>query len=653
MCSSIQKEKGGPAMPRPLDFGGEVPDLVMGDMVTLDVLVPASAVSDGGDKRLRELNLPPWALRARFFNRGSLRATTMERMHATCGFNKLLLPEALSAVLPLEELPCSGSRPDDSKPSSIITYDFANACSNNELDTLRYFAKQLATGKHAKLVTWSKLTRIVMIVHASSLPACPWPGLGNTGCTINDLCTSWLKVDSEVDQPTMFQLWIPVAEMMHNTGLYHSERLQSDGIAVPWGEAADPMGGGVVESKVADGIVCTNAPQAWKAGWAAPIEVNMTALTLGNVTTYTLPSLALSGGVGAMLRVVMYNDGLAFDSKPRLQRALFVSYRARTPAPGFDSGLPLVWDQRAFLHQGRHHPAARLAAAAVASDAGLAAAAAASDAGLAATAAVSDAGLAALPSITSTAARLADARIADASVAPILVAHSAGAAGLTTSVCIITAHSAGAAGLTTSVCIITAHSAGAAGLTTSVCIITAHSAGAAGLTTSVCIITAHSAGAAGLTTAVCIITAHSAGAAGLTTSVCIITAHSAGAAGLTTSVCIVAAQSAGAAGLTPTTTTTTCFTAAARIATGRAGRPIIADGGSSDAAARNGAHKRCPAATDASSGSLGSCPAARRRATAGSCLVACSCHTAGSCFVAGSCRTAGSCLVAGSCGGSD
>ncbi|PNH08020.1 F-box protein [Tetrabaena socialis] len=50
------------------------------------------------------------ALRARFFNRGSLRAATMERMFATCTFNKLLLPEALSAVLPLETLPCSGSR---------------------------------------------------------------------------------------------------------------------------------------------------------------------------------------------------------------------------------------------------------------------------------------------------------------------------------------------------------------------------------------------------------------------------------------------------------------------------------------------------------------------------------------------------------------
>ncbi|PNG99808.1 hypothetical protein TSOC_014403, partial [Tetrabaena socialis] len=71
----------------------------------------------------------------------------------------------------------------------------------------------------------------------------------------------------------------------------------------------------------------------------------------GTVTTYTVPSLAASGGVGAMLRVVMYDDGLARDFKPRLQRALFVSYRARTPAPGFDSGLPLVWDQRVFLHQ--------------------------------------------------------------------------------------------------------------------------------------------------------------------------------------------------------------------------------------------------------------------------------------------------------------
>ncbi|PNH06391.1 hypothetical protein TSOC_007229 [Tetrabaena socialis] len=222
------QEVDGPTMPQPLDFGGVVPDLTMGDTVTIDVLVPASSVSDGGGKRRRlsELNLPPGVplsvtavnkeaagkgktLRARFFNMGSPRATTMERMFATCTFNKLLLPEALSAVLPLETLPCSGSRPDDSNPSRIIPYDFANACGDNELDTMRYFAKQFATGKYANLVTWSKLKRIVMILPV--LPACEWSGLGNTGCAPNTQCTSWLQVDSSVDQPVMFQ------EMMHNT----------------------------------------------------------------------------------------------------------------------------------------------------------------------------------------------------------------------------------------------------------------------------------------------------------------------------------------------------------------------------------------------------------------------------------------------------
>ena len=77
----------------------------------------------------------------------------------------------------------------------------------------------------------------------------------------------------------------------------------------------------------------------------------MTDMIPGQAAEWTLPALGVSGGLEAMLRIRLYDDGRAFDGNPLRQRAVYVSYRARTPAPGYDSGLPAQYNQRGYLHQ--------------------------------------------------------------------------------------------------------------------------------------------------------------------------------------------------------------------------------------------------------------------------------------------------------------
>ncbi|KAG2489624.1 hypothetical protein HYH03_011903 [Edaphochlamys debaryana] len=383
-------------LPTVLDFGDEVPELMTGDEVVLSVEVPASAVqgpASAGRRRLSDLQLVPGVplkvagtqrtsialskdfivggkpvnlttaifsfsfcgrnpdvtpeqLRAVFYNSASAdptRTPTMERMFSTCTFNKLLMPEALTTILPLETIPCGGSHLDDNIGRTTINFDFANKCDFPEIDTMRYYAKQLANGKYASRLPggWNGIKRIVMLV--PNMEQCPWAGLGSTGCSPGVPCTSWMQ--GSVDLPVMFQ------ELMHNTGLYHSERLPPSLQSIPYGDNADPMGSPFFDNSIANGMVCTNAAQAWKAGWASAIELNITSLIPGTPLTRAVPALGFSSGSGAMLRIRLFEDGIRSDGKPIRQRALYVSYRSRMPVPGFDSGLHPTFNMRGAVHQ--------------------------------------------------------------------------------------------------------------------------------------------------------------------------------------------------------------------------------------------------------------------------------------------------------------
>lgn len=274
-------------------------------------------------------------LRARYFNAfAPSNYVTLQSMHSTCSYNKLrFLPEN-NIIVSNITLPCAGTfngaKYNSSKCDSAEIYGWMN---------------DAIIQARAQGVNLSKYKRRIMML--PSRPACPWGGLASVGCTTS--CNTWINTSptsSEIDMPTLFQ------ELAHNIGLMHSNRNISWASA-EYGDCTDPMGcGGPNPTQRLTTMSCINAPQQYKAGWSSPAyNIDFANIfPLGTYASHTLPALALSDK--SMMRIKISSlppTTQAFS--PRLQEhVLYISYRVRQPAPGYDSGLTDDMNARTYIY---------------------------------------------------------------------------------------------------------------------------------------------------------------------------------------------------------------------------------------------------------------------------------------------------------------
>jgi Gametolysin peptidase M11/Putative metal-binding motif len=356
----------------------------------------------------RNTSLTPGVLRAAWFNRHAPNPAsdaTLERMFATCSHGTLLWPEADNHIIATASVPCRGVLPAPaSRPYDLST------CGSAFFSDLPALARREAA-RQLPALALGKVKRLLMVLPpfasgaAQAAAGCAWSGMGQLGGHRRTLWPAWVFAapppapgrNASVSLTTAFQ------ELLHNTGLFHSTRLSRAGRLVDYGERPDPMGGGE-RAPGAASLVCPNAVQAYKAGWARvrheayvtpQLELDLatgaappptseapglpTALPEAGEVLLTLGATsAVPGGVAA-LRLVL---GPAFVLRPSstaaapgaagatyeptytpngdLQRSLFLSYRARSRAPGgFDSGLTAAWSQRVYVHEFYGLPSAR------------------------------------------------------------------------------------------------------------------------------------------------------------------------------------------------------------------------------------------------------------------------------------------------------
>eukprot|EP00198_Chlamydomonas_reinhardtii_P003372 XP_001692708.1 predicted protein [Chlamydomonas reinhardtii] len=155
----------------------------------------------------------------------------------------------------------------------------------------------------------------------------------------------------QVDMQVLFQ------ELGHNIGLQHANRW-IDGVNQEYEDFTDPMGTGWVQNDDYQNktMICLGAAEAYKAGWVLPAaSFNLTEdLVPGYPVTLILPSMHATDTNFLYINVTSlpaYKPSWPANAQP-LNRTnqLFVSYRVRQPAPGFDSGLTTDMSKKIYIH---------------------------------------------------------------------------------------------------------------------------------------------------------------------------------------------------------------------------------------------------------------------------------------------------------------
>lgn len=271
-------------------------------------------------------------IKLRYFNKFAPTGfVTLENMHSVCSYNKLLFTPANNVIVDNINIPCNGI--------------FNGAAYNSSrCDTPELYGWINEALKQAKAQGFAveKYKRKILLL--PTRPKCPWSGLASVGCSSS--CNTWINLGAVnyVDNTLLFH------EMGHNIGLMHSNRNIS-WVSAEYGDCTDPMGCGGPMG-VNKTMTCMSAPQQFKAGWATMIDQGFLDLNASFTPAVeylrTLPAIALTDMNMIRLRI----SSLPVDSRARTpqEHALFISYRVRQPAPGFDSGLKNDMNQRVFIH---------------------------------------------------------------------------------------------------------------------------------------------------------------------------------------------------------------------------------------------------------------------------------------------------------------
>ncbi|GIL97556.1 hypothetical protein Vretimale_3192 [Volvox reticuliferus] len=271
---------------------------------------------------------------------------TLQRYYNVCSFEQMLFRPSMNLVFDVD-IPCTGN-------TSAGRYDLKNGNGNGynldgELYGMPELAKQYLQKAYPDVFArWSTFRRKVFFFPFNWYKGyAGFAGLAMMGCAQNFDCYTWMQPGLLDD---FVELGIAFQELGHNIGLAHSSRMscnENGCVRDEYGDPTDPMGFTWVDIREKQ-LVCTNAPQAYKAGWSGLVDqVGGPDLKTGIPRNFVLPAMALKKE--NMLRITMSNgNSWAAPAGP----ALFVSFRVRQAGPGsYDSGLNNNWNNRVWVHE--------------------------------------------------------------------------------------------------------------------------------------------------------------------------------------------------------------------------------------------------------------------------------------------------------------
>ncbi|KAG2443666.1 hypothetical protein HXX76_002015 [Chlamydomonas incerta] len=337
--------------------------IVGGQPVTVSSITLVMTASDCPKPRVAKSFNASWVA-ARWSNATAPAAgNNLERLHEVCSYGKLRFPNSSNAVYGPIDIPCTGFWKTGVDGKDLRPYNLNTSCGDPELFGLWDYAKSWLEKKDQAMFQNLKNIRRKIIVFPFAFrdrqDHCSFGGRGSVGCSEGHDCLTWLNpglASLDVTMDTIFH------ELGHNIGLQHSGRNMCDkngqcGVQ-EYEDRTCLMGIGAPKDRDKQ-YICTNAPQAYKAGWSSPIDRNGDApfngtivydQVIGNLENkeVLLPAMALTNN--NHLRIVVDQTGVD-RSKRALQRALFVSYRARVSGLSYDNGLSDNYHRRVFIHE--------------------------------------------------------------------------------------------------------------------------------------------------------------------------------------------------------------------------------------------------------------------------------------------------------------
>ncbi|KAG2423672.1 hypothetical protein HYH02_015287 [Chlamydomonas schloesseri] len=274
------------------------------------------------------------------------RNVTLQHYYATCSYGKIQFRPENNLVTTVN-LPCTALY--QTSASGVQTwYKSQTSCDAPELyGWMRDGLTQAAT--NLGLASTTPYKRKVLFL--PNRQACDWPGMASVGCDTS--CNTWINQMS----PTNVDVQVLFQELGHNIGLQHANRW-IDGVNQEYEDFTDPMGTGWVENDDFQNktMICLGAAEAYKAGWALPAaSFNLTEdLVPGSPVTVTIPSMHVTDTNFLYINVTSlppFKPSWPGNAQP-LNRThqLFISYRVRQPAPGFDSGLTPEMSKKVYVH---------------------------------------------------------------------------------------------------------------------------------------------------------------------------------------------------------------------------------------------------------------------------------------------------------------
>ncbi|KXZ48419.1 hypothetical protein GPECTOR_28g827 [Gonium pectorale] len=272
----------------------------------------------------------------------------LRNYYATCSYNKTFLQPQNVAVVGPVPVPCTGSV--FGYPWNLAA-QFGAAEQFGSANASDYFARQLARSdpRLDALLRYTQRRRNIYILPPRARAA--WAGLADVTCT-GAKCTAFVKLGGALQAS---DLQVFMHEEMHNYGLEHAGRGADE-----YGDPTDVMGNA---GAAGGGLLCFNAPNMYRIGWARPINRirgqgngeygNLTAanFTAGRnvVGPLTLPATSLADD--NMVVVSLGVSGRQPGAAMILFTSYYISYRVRNGTAGmYDSGLSSGLSQRVHVH---------------------------------------------------------------------------------------------------------------------------------------------------------------------------------------------------------------------------------------------------------------------------------------------------------------
>nr|BAC99309.1 matrix metalloprotease [Chlamydomonas reinhardtii] len=207
--------------------------------------------------------------------------------------------------------------------------------------------------KLARLLQWRTRRRNLFILPSNV--RCSWAGYADVTCT-SATCSAYVRGYGSATTPH-----VVMHEVMHNYGLEHAGR----GF-VEYGDQTDVMGD---YSKASAGLLCPNAPNMYRIGWAKPLNEPGTPafasdadgppafgnLTVANFTSNWIRGLVIPAQGTRDDNMNVVNVGAA---GPELEaeritgvNRYYFSYRVQNrTSGGYDSGITSSFNRKVLVH---------------------------------------------------------------------------------------------------------------------------------------------------------------------------------------------------------------------------------------------------------------------------------------------------------------